>query len=382
MKEGLILRPHGVPRPPAIPYMPPIMRERVQVLVDDYIRLGAIVPCERHEVKLLSPVFAVPKASGGFRLVHNLRALNATLTSLHFRMEGIAMLRHLARKGDYFIKIDFENAYLHVAMEAESSQWLGFQIGSKVYRWVAMPFGLNIAPRSFTKLVRPVMAVLRPRGIRCLAYLDDLILMAHSEHQVATEATFVLDLLDQLGFAINVAKSALTPSQQVQYLGFTLDSSQALICVPAAKQSKIRKDLAGFLQLQSCSVRLAACMLGKLRALMPAVHLPLLRSRQLQYFVNQHIPAGWDPVHPIPEQVRHEVRDWEAFLGTWSGRTWLDDVPPVTSWWTRPTSVGGHSAPPPASNAAAGGCLPSSKPIQRPKKCKQQYLPQPRSRQI
>ena len=84
-------------------------------------------------------------------------------------------LRNLARPGDFFCKIDFEHAYLHVPMAATSIPWLGMTNGGRFFRWRALPFGLNLSPRVFTKILRPVMGYLRARGIRCLIYLDDVI---------------------------------------------------------------------------------------------------------------------------------------------------------------------------------------------------------------
>ena len=48
----------------------------------------------------------------------------------------------------------------------------------KVYKFQALPFGLwNVAPRVFTKLLRPVAAFLIKQGIRLVLYLDDMLII-------------------------------------------------------------------------------------------------------------------------------------------------------------------------------------------------------------
>ena len=52
-----------------------------------------------------------------------------------------------------------------------------------------MPFGLNVAPRVFTKLLKPVVAWLRGQGIRLIIYLDDIQIMASSVELVKQTQT-------------------------------------------------------------------------------------------------------------------------------------------------------------------------------------------------
>ena len=40
-----------------------------------------------------------------------------------------------------------------------------------------LPFGLSSVPRIFTKLLKPVVAYLRSKGVRCMIYIDDILLI-------------------------------------------------------------------------------------------------------------------------------------------------------------------------------------------------------------
>ena len=46
------------------------------------------------------------------------------------------------------------------------------------YQFKAMPLGLNVALRVFTKIMKPVVAWLRGQDVRLAIYLDDMLLMA------------------------------------------------------------------------------------------------------------------------------------------------------------------------------------------------------------
>ena len=74
-----------------------------------------------------------------------------------------------------------------------------------------LPFGLATAPGVFTKLMKPVVAVLQQRGIRLIMYLDDILLMAESRDLAMFHAASTLNLLEGLGFIVNYKKSHLLP---------------------------------------------------------------------------------------------------------------------------------------------------------------------------
>ena len=76
----------------------------------------------------------------------------------------------------------------------------------------------------------PLLAIwllgpLRHQGKRGIFYLDDLLILSHSEEVVRREIIAVIEHLSFLGFAINLEKSSLLPCRQLVYLGLSLDSA-------------------------------------------------------------------------------------------------------------------------------------------------------------
>jgi len=91
-------------------------------------------------------------------------------------MEGISMLKDLLLRNDSMTSIDLKDASLSVAVEAEPRKYLHFAWADQMYEFQCLPFGLSSAPRVFTKLLKPVVGLLRHQGIRLVIFLDDILL--------------------------------------------------------------------------------------------------------------------------------------------------------------------------------------------------------------
>ena len=78
----------------------------------------------------LSPVFLVPKRSGKFRMILNLKRINLHISPAHFRMETLGSILPL-RPGDWTASIDLKDAYHHVPIAPASRDLLGFTVAKK-----------------------------------------------------------------------------------------------------------------------------------------------------------------------------------------------------------------------------------------------------------
>ena len=166
--------------------------------VEDLLEKQAVhpVPIPLQEQGFISSMFVVPKKDGGNRPVVNLKPLNQYLVYKHFKMEGTHMLRDLLRKGDFLVKIDRKVAYLTVPIWKDHQKFLRFAWKNSLLEFCCLPFGLATAPRVFTKLMKPVVAALRQRGIRLIIYLDDILIMAESYNLALQHAASTLNLLE------------------------------------------------------------------------------------------------------------------------------------------------------------------------------------------
>ena len=75
-------------------------------------------------------------------------------------------------------------------------------------------------------------------------YIDDILIITESETQVREHTAALIFLLENLGLVINYPKSLTTPSQVIEFLGFTINSKMMELKLPGEKIKKIRGEVA------------------------------------------------------------------------------------------------------------------------------------------
>ena len=135
-------------------------------------------------------------------------------------------------------KVDLRDGFFMIPMAREDRAFLKFEWQNRTYQFNSLPFGLSAAPWVFTKTTRPVVAALREIRLYLIIYMDD-ILMAETESLLKDHVTAVVYLLKNLGFVINHPKLEFTPTQEIEFLGFTVNSSIMELKLPGEKIKKI-----------------------------------------------------------------------------------------------------------------------------------------------
>ncbi|XP_051983124.1 uncharacterized protein LOC127644139 [Xyrauchen texanus] len=176
------------------------------------------VPPSLSESGLYSRYFLVPKKDGGLRPILDLRVLNKVLAKRPFKMLTIRKLLAHVHQGDWFISLDLKDAYFQIQINPRHGPFLRFAFDGQVYQYTVLPFGLSIAPRTFTKCMDAALAPLRSQGLRILNYLDDWLIMAQSHMELLSHRAVLLSHLNSLGLAVNWTKSSLQPSQTISFL--------------------------------------------------------------------------------------------------------------------------------------------------------------------
>ena len=243
---------------------------------------GAIIPVIFSPTGFYSRMFLVPKKGGSFRPVIDLSQLNKFVVNEHFQMENLLCAKQIINPQDFMVKLDLKDAYLTVGVHPNSQKYLRFIWQGQVYQFQALPFGLNTAPRVFTKLLRPVVAFLRTRNIRLLIYLDDILLVASSPLILRQHTNIVINLLQDLGFIINFEKSILTPTQILEFLGFIINAVTMKFYLPPEKITKTSRLCKSLMKENPTSLHLLSQLLGFLESCRPAVWLAPLHFRHLQ----------------------------------------------------------------------------------------------------
>jgi hypothetical protein len=323
--------PIGPKRAPVFRGSPALMRSLTAQL-QEWLELGVIEPCTAPRA-LHSLLFPVPKSGGRWRWVLDSRRLNEALRYRPFKMESVETVRRLVKKGDWLCSIDICDAFLHVPVSRAHRRFLAFRARGRSFQFAAMSFGTSSAPRTFTRLMKPVLATLRREGIRCSCYMDDVIVMADTKEATAAATQRARLLIESLGLTISYKKSVLIPTQRLLHLGLVFDSQRAKLFAPTEKLKALARSARRVLSLDergSLTVRELARLSGVIISLLPALR------------------AAWRRRHSIVRNVEFALRrshgDWDAPVGL--SRSAKSDV---TFWTTtEPRRQNGQFMMPPS----------------------------------
>lgn len=250
--------------------------------VDKLLGLGVIKLTQRQEGQILSPVFLRQNKDGGFRMILNLEKLNRHIDYKHFKMENFEQAVRLVNRGDYMASVDLRHAYYSIRIAEEQQKLLCFRWQDKIYKFTCLPNGVSEGPRLFTKLMKPVFATLRQRGYTISSYIDDTILTHSSVEGCYETINSTLELLQQVGFCINVTKSIFVPTQRLEYLGNVIDSVSMTVTLPDRRREKIVQSCTRLFHRSRDTIRNVAKVIGYLVAAVPAVEMGKLHYRYLE----------------------------------------------------------------------------------------------------
>ncbi len=249
-----------------------------------------MVPPALSESGFYSRYFLVPKKDGGLRPILDLRCLNHALMRRPFRMITLKQILSQIRTGDWFCSLDLKDAYFHIQIAPHHRRFLRFAFEGVAYQYAVLPFGLSLAPRTFTNCMDAALSTLRQMGIRILNYLDDWLILAQSEVELLSHRTLILSHLERLELRVNFAKSALSPSQRVSFLGTVLDSAHMRAVIVPERALAIQKLTATFKSGTARPLKAFQRMLGLMAAASPVLQLGLLRMRPLQRWLKPRVP--------------------------------------------------------------------------------------------
>jgi len=317
-------------RPPHTPRFCQAEMDALNQEVNRLVSLEVLHQVTMKDVLFLSHPFLRLKKEGSFRMILNLKPLNAFIPYEHFKMETLQSLKCLVKENDFMIKIDLKDAYLQIPLSPQTSRYVAFKWNDHTYKMTSMPFGLACAPRVFTKVTKLLVALLRSFGLRLVIYLDDMLILNQNKEALLTDRDTVLFLLMVLGFVVNWRKSILIPTQTIDYLGFSVNSINMTLSLPRDRLVKISSKCTEILTSQRLKVRNLSELIGQLTATGEAVLPGPLHYRQLQklkaYALSLNKQSYEGPAI-LNEEARSEIKWWVQNLETHNGRGFLNPEP-------------------------------------------------------
>ena len=270
--------------------LPDSDQKGLDIAMSKFIDQKIVEPCSEHdEPSFYSNVFPRLKPDGSSRVILNLKTLNLHMDKIHFKMDTFKDVTHLVFQNCYFASVDFKHAYYSVPVNIDDRRFLRFIWKGDHYQFTCLPQGLTSAPRIFTKLLKPVMAHLRTMGIVILCYIDDCIFVAESPSLLLSHIDYAVRLFDSLGLTIHPEKSVFKPVQQIEFLGFTIDSVSMTVTLTSRKQDKIIQLAQTLLSAKKVTIRELASFIGNVVAADPAVPMGPLHYKYIEIVKNRHL---------------------------------------------------------------------------------------------
>jgi hypothetical protein len=146
-----------------------------------------------------SAVFTVDKKDGGHRLCTDYRPLNLFQEKTHFKIDTVQTVAELIQPNDYGMLCDLKDCYLTMGLHPSQRKYCRFRSPASGQRlqWRTVSFGMSEASRLCTKLLRPLLGLLKQLGIRCMLYIDDLLLLHQDRIQLARGMAVAISLLQE-----------------------------------------------------------------------------------------------------------------------------------------------------------------------------------------
>ena len=278
-----------------------------------FLKKGVVEPAMVCPGQVVSNVFLRPKKDGSFRMILDLTWLNTHVLYQHFKMHSLQSAIDLMSPGCWMGSIDLRDAYYSVPVCVEHRKFLKFRWQGNLYQFTCLPNGLACAPRIFTKILSPVFAKLREFGVVGFPYIDDSFILAASFAECEQALQQLCNLLSALGFGIHWTKSVLTPTRELTFLGFILNSETMRVFLTQDKAEKLIRAANKILAQEVSTIREVAGLVGLMIAFTTAfdyagIHVKALEMDKIRAL--KHARGNFDDFMAISKEGKEDILWW------------------------------------------------------------------------
>jgi hypothetical protein len=169
-----------------------------------------------------APIVPVVKSNGNdIRLCGDYKVtINAAMKTDSYPIPRVEDLYARLSGGAVFSTLDLSNAYLQVALDAESKKYTTVNTPRGLYQYTRLPFGISSSPGIFQRCMDNLLSDIP--GVCC--YLDDVLLSAPTEAENIQLLEKVFSRLTTAGLRLKKSKCTFL-AKEVSYLGHKIDES-------------------------------------------------------------------------------------------------------------------------------------------------------------
>ncbi|XP_049998140.1 uncharacterized protein [Alexandromys fortis] len=277
-------------------------------IISDLLRKGLLRPTSS---PFNTPILAVKKSNGTYRLVQDLWLINSAVVLLHPVVPNpLTLLSNIPPGTSHFSVLSLKDAFFSIPLSPQSQNIFAFTWTdpdtnfSTQLTWTILPQGFQDSPHLFGQALASDLLSLSLLKSKLILYVDDIPLCSPSLETSRTDTAALLNFLSKKGYRVSPSKAQLSTTQ-VMYLGLTITPTQKAItldrkrliqslAVPSTKEEVLSfLGVAGFLRSWIASFSLLAHPLYE--AGLGSLHEPLLHPitkpfRRLQQALT-HAPA-------------------------------------------------------------------------------------------
>jgi hypothetical protein len=302
--------------------------EAVDKWLDQELRAGNIKKTVRQELQVVLPIFTVPKkAPGEFRVVHNLKQFNAFCQHKPFKLSSVKLIREAWIEREWGFTLDLKDAFRHLHIKPEYQSMFGFSVPRKngvveYYCQVALPFGWNLSPYYWNLVTQAIQIMMHQRGLLATIYVDDIAILCRSEEEGTQHAAIARQILQQMGIAVNEAKSAMKPAHVIHFLGYVIDLQSKTITISQQKRFRIRHLAARELKAQITTRARIARLIGTIQGAREALQFINPQTSLLYRFLYTNRDQPWNTPLQVWSSMSRELRYWAALRAWQANRSY------------------------------------------------------------
>ena len=232
--------------------------------IQNLVKKGFIRNSSHEKGEFISPIFLREKSDGGYRLILSLKKLNQSFEYKKFKMETLATIIQLIRQNMYMTELNIKDVYYNTPIDEPHQTFLKFEHKFRLFKFTVLANGYMEGPKKFTKLLKPSLSLLRKlERVLVASYFDDLITIDCSYSACSNSIMKIIKLLSSLGLIVHPSKSALFSSQEIEYLGFIINSTNMKLTLTLIKKQKIVSLCDEILSSSHVKIRKFSQLVGK-----------------------------------------------------------------------------------------------------------------------
>ncbi|RMB96366.1 hypothetical protein DUI87_27167 [Hirundo rustica rustica] len=203
--------------------MSPEGKKGLASVIEHLLKENILEPCmSPHN----TPILAIKKDEGKFRLVQDLREINKRTIARHPVVPNpYTLLSKIPREHTWFTVIDLKDAFWACPLAEECRDWFAFEWeqpdrGRKQQlRWMRLPQGYTESPNIFGQALETLLEQFSPKeGVQILQYVDDLLISGETEKEVKNVSIQLLNFFGEKGLKVSQSKLQFVETE-VTYLG-------------------------------------------------------------------------------------------------------------------------------------------------------------------